>query len=349
MNPTLFGKLPHGESVEAYYLSHPDGSGARIITLGGIITSLRVPDRDGEIADIVLGFDNLSDYLKPHPYFGAIAGRVAGRISGAHFELDGQSYPLAANNLPHHLHGGDGGFSRRNWSATPLNRLDGAPSIRLEYHSPNGEDGYPGNVDVAVTYTFTADHVLIMETEATTDSVTPFSLTQHTYFNLAGEDAGNVSSHELQILADAYAPTDDHMGLLGRREPVISGGNDFRQSRPLSSALTLLHKQHGDLYFLPIDSAAPDAGRIAARLREPTSGRTLTVRTDEPCLQFYTGVGLDSSMIGKSGKTYSPYDGLCLECEGYPDGPNSPELGDIILRPGIEYHRTTRYEFSTDN
>lgn len=349
MNPTPFGKLPHGESVEAYDLSHPDGSGVRIITLGGIITSLRVPDQHGELADVVLGFDNLADYLKPHPYFGAIPGRVAGRIRGAHFELDGKSYPLAANDPPNHLHGGEGGFSRRNWSATPSTRSDGAPSLRLEYHSPDGEDGYPGNVDVAVTYTFTADHVLIMETEATTDQATPFSLTQHSYFNLSGEDAGDASNHELQIFADSYAPADDRMALLGRQEPVIPGGNDFRQSRPVADALPHLFKQHGDLYFLPTKPASNDTCQIAARLHDPASGRTLTVHTNEPCLQFYTGMSLDGSTAGKTGKPHGPYGGLCLECEGYADGPNSPELGDIILRPGTDYHRTTRYEFSTDS
>ena len=348
MEPLPFGQLPSGEMVEAYDLSHPDGSGVRIITLGGIITSLRVPDRERKLADVVLGFDNLDDYLKPHPYFGAIAGRVAGRISGAHFELDGQSYPLAVNNPPNHLHGGEGGFSRRNWCATPLHRPDGSPSLRLEYHSPDGEDGYPGNVDITVTYTFTADHRLIMETEASTDAATPFSLTQHAYFNLASEDAGDASNHELQIFADSYAPTDDHMTLLGRREPVIPNGNDFRESRPLASALPHLFKQHGDLYFLPADFAPSDRTQIAARLRDPSSGRTLTVHTNEPCIQFYTGMSLDGSTTGKTGKPHGPYGGLCLECEGYADGPNTPELGDIILRPGADYRRTTRYEFSND-
>ncbi|MDA8527415.1 galactose mutarotase [Opitutaceae bacterium] len=346
MEPICFGHLLDGETVEAYDLLLSDGSGPRIITLGGIITSLRVPDRDGALADVVLGFNNLADYLKPHPYFGAIAGRVAGRINGAHFELDGRSFPLAANDPPNHLHGGTGGFSRRNWSATPLVRSDRAPSVRLEYHSPDGEDGYPGNIDVAVTYTFTAEHALIVEIEATTDAATPFSLTQHSYFNLAGEDAGDASAHELQIWADSYAPADDRMALLDRRKPVVAGGNDFRESRTVASALPLLHGQHGDLYFLP-KSAAGKLHR-AARMHDPSSGRTLTVRTDEPCLQFYTGVSLDDSTIGKTGQPHGPFGGLCLECEGYPNGPNTPELGDIILRPDTRFHRTTRYEFSND-
>jgi aldose 1-epimerase len=344
MQPIPFGQLPTGETVEAYDLRLPDGSGARIITYGGIITSLQVPDREGRLADVVLGFDNLTDYRRQsHPYFGAIAGRVAGRITGANFHLDGRDYPLAVNNPPNHLHGGEIGFSRRNWNATPLTREDGAPSVRLEYRSPDGEDGYPGNVDAAVTYTFTARHELIMEVEATTDRATPFSLTQHSYFNLSGEGVGDVQDHRLQILADSYAPADEHMGLTSKREPVTLPGNDFRQPRRLGDAVAELHGQHGDLYFLP-DDGHP---HHVARVEDPASGRVLDVHTDEPCLQFYTAVSLDHSTTGKSGQTHGPFGGFCLECEGYPDGANTPELGDIILRPDQTYHRTTIYAFST--
>lgn len=342
MRPVLFGQLPSGETVGAYDLTLPDGSGARIITLGGIITSLKVPDHDGRLADVVLGFDRLEDYLAPHPYFGAVAGRVAGRINGAQFRLDGQTFPLVANDPPNHLHGGKNGFSHRNWIAAPLTRPDGAPSLRLEYHSPDGEEGYPGNVDAAVTYTFTPRHELIVEIDGATDQATPFSLTQHSYFNLSGEGSGDVRDHRLQILADTYAPADERMGLLGRREPVNLPGNDFRQLRRLADALPELHGQHGDLYFLP-DDGQP---HHVARVEDPASGRVLNVHTDEPCLQFYTGVSLDHSTTGKSGHRHGPFAGLCLECEGYPDGPNCPDLGDIILRPDRPYRRTTVYAFS---
>lgn len=345
MQPVPFGQLPSGERVEAYDLLLPDGSGARVITLGGIITSLQVPDHEGHLADVVLGFDRLEDYLAPHPYFGAIAGRVAGRISGAHFTLDGRDYSLAVNNPPNHLHGGEGGFSRRNWNATPLTRADGAPSLRLDYHSPDGEDGYPGNVDATVTYTFTRRHELIMDVAATTDRATPFSLTQHSYFNLSGEGRGDVQDHRLQIMADSYAPADEFMGLTGRREPVTLPGNDFRQPRRLRDAIPELHARHGDLYFLP-DDGQP---HHAARVEDPASGRVLDVHTDEPCLQFYTAVSLDHSTTGKSGDTHGPFGGFCLECEGYPDGPNSPDLGDIILRPDRPYRRTTVYAFSAQS
>ena len=194
-----------------------------------------------------------------------------------------------------------------------------------------------------MTYTFTKRHELILEIEAVTDQSTPFSLTQHAYFNLQGEGSGSIEDHRLQILAETYAPTDDHMGLLGRRAPVTAPGNDFNQTQRIGDALPHLHKQHGDLYFLPPRSGLTQV----ARVEEPISGRVLNVRTDEPCLQFYTGVSLDDSMIGKSGQPYAPYAGLCLEAEGYPDGPNSPALGDILLRPGQTYRRTTVYAFST--
>ena len=343
-----FGNLPTGESVEAFTLKSNGGASLCVITLGGIITSLCIPDRHGGLADVVLGFPDLQGYLAPHPYMGAIAGRVAGRISGARFVLDGRAHELAPNDPPNHLHGGRIGFDRRLWSATPVFRADRADSLRLVYRSPDGEEGYPGQVDAAVTYTVTADNAFMMETEATTDRPTPFSLTQHSYFNLAGEGRGTIEGHELQIHADAYAPTDKQMTLLGRRESVINQGNDLRRPRRLGETIPHLFQRHGDLYFLPRPDSPEKAPRRAARLFEPVSGRVLTVSTTEDCLQFYSGVALDGSLTGKSGRAYGPHAGLCLECEGYPDGANTPALGDIILRPGQPLHHTTIYAFSTD-
>ncbi|GAB5560221.1 MAG: galactose mutarotase [Synoicihabitans sp.] len=347
MKAIPFGQLPTGETIEAYDLLLPDHSGLRVITLGGIIQSLQVPDREGARNDVVLGFDNLADYVRPHPYFGAIAGRVAGRISNAQFTLAGKAYALAANDPPNHLHGGHGGFSRRVWEATPLERKDQAPSLRLEYHSPDGEDGYPGNLDVAVTYTFSARHELIVEYEAISDQSTPLSLTQHSYFNLAGEGTQSVLKHRIQIFANDYAPANDRMGLLGERRPVHATGNDLRIARLLGDVVPHLHQRHGDLYFVPSPRRASAGLTRVAHVEEPSTGRTLTVTTDEPCLQFYTGVSLDNTNIGKSGLPYGPFAGFCLECEGYPDGPNTPDLGDIILHPGQTYRRTTVYAFGT--
>ncbi len=341
MSPLPFGTLPTGESVEAYTLAGSGGLSLQILTYGGIVTHLHAPDRQGRLADVVLGFDRPADYLAPHPYFGAIAGRVAGRVTGARFTLDGHTYPLAVNNGPNHLHGGGRGFDKHVWKATPLSRPDGAPSLRLSRVSPDGEEGYPGAVTVSVTYTVIADNAFVIDTEASTDRATPFSLTHHSYFNLAGEGSGSVAGHELQIHADAYAPADERMTLLGRREPVAPA-NDFRVARPVGETVDGLHLRHGDLYFLPGDGL-----REVARFADPASGRALTVSTTEACLQIYTGVSLDGSLTGKSGRAYGPHAGLCLECEGYPDGANTPALGDIILRPGHPLRQTTVYSFST--
>jgi len=340
--PRFFGSLPTGESVDAFTLTNAAHASVTILTLGGIVSSLRMPDRHGVFADVVLGFDHLAAYVAGHPYFGAIAGRVAGRITEARFTLDDIIHPLAANDGSNHLHGGLRGFDKHVWSAHPVTRPDGADSLRLTRLSPDGEEGYPGNVTVAVTYTLTADHALIIDTEASTDQATPFSLTHHGYFNLAGEGSGSVANHTLQIHADAYAPTDAAMTILGRRE-FVTAANDFRQPRLLAEAIPHLHQHHGDLYFL----SASTGLREVARLTEPTSGRILSVTTTEACLQLYTGVSLDDSLIGKSGRPYGPHDGLCLECEGYPDGANTPALGDIILRPGTPQRHTTTYAFTT--
>ncbi|HEX8372475.1 MAG TPA: aldose epimerase family protein [Chthoniobacterales bacterium] len=335
-----FGFLPTGEPVELYTLANANGMSVSILNLGGIVTALRVPDRHGEYADVVLGFDNFASYLAPHPYFGAIAGRVAGRITDAVFMLDGETYSLPRNNPPNHLHGGVRGFDKHLWSASPSTHPNGDESLRLSRVSPDGEEGYPGNVSVAVTYTLTSSNALMLETEATTDRSTPFSLTQHSYFNLAGEGSGSAENHVLQIHAEAYAPTNGQMTLLGRRESVTDA-NDFRQPRRIGEVIPGLHQGHGDLYFLPGDGL-----HEIASLTDPASGRRLTVSTTEACLQFYTGRFLNGTLVGKSGRAYGPHAGLCLECEGYPDGANTPSLGDIILRPGKTLRQTTIYAFS---
>lgn len=340
--PRSFGFLPTGEPVNAHTLTNAAGASVTVLTLGGIVTSLSMPDRSGRLADLVLGLPSLDAYLAGHPYFGAIAGRVAGRVTGSRFTLDGVTYPLAANDTPNHLHGGLRGFDKHLWSAAPVPLPDGADSLRLTRLSPDGEEGYPGNVTVSFTYTLTADNTLVIDTEASTDRATPFSLTHHSYFNLGGHDSGSVADHTLQIHADAYAPTDAALTLLGRREPVTAATN-FRRPRRVGDALPLLHQHHGDLYFLP-SSPGP---RTAARLADPASGRILTVTTTEACLQLYTGVALDGSLTGKSGRPYARHAGLCIECEGYPDGANTPALGDIILRPGAPLRHTTTYAFTT--
>jgi aldose 1-epimerase len=349
MSPISCGTLPTGEIIEGYALGNANGFSLKVMTYGATVVALRAPDSRGRFADVVLGFNDLAGYLAQHPYFGAIVGRVAGRISSARFVLDGRNYELARNDSPNHLHGGLVGFSRRLWSASLLSRPDGGDSLRLSYRSPDGEEGYPGTLDVAVTYTVTADNAVVVETEAATDRPTPINLTQHSYFNLAGEGTGTIEGHELEIFADSYAPTDRRMTLMGHRESVVGRGNDINRSRRIRDLLPHLFQAHGDLYFVP-RSEAEKLSRAPvriARVVEPLSGRVLTVSTTEDCLQFYTGRYLNGSLTGKSGVPYGSHAGLCLECQGYPDGVNRPELGDIILRPGQAFRRTSIYAFST--
>lgn len=341
-----FGSLPDGRPVEAWTLIGSGDLTIEVITYGGIVTRLLAPDRYGRPADVVLGFNALSPYLGPQPYLGAIAGRVAGRITNARFTLDGQTYRLAANDAPNHLHGGLVGFDKRLWSAEPVTRPDGAPSLRLTLQSSDGDQGYPGKLDVAVTYTVTADNAFLFETQVSTDRATPVSLTHHGYFNLAGEGAGDVLDHLVEITAETYVPTDSATGLLGRHAPVTPA-NDFRRPRVLREALPRLFQQHGDLYLNRRAPASPGAPVLAARVIHPSTGRVLTVTTTEDYLQFYGGAVLDGTLIGKSARPYLRHGGLCLECEGYPDGANTPALGDIILRPGQIRRHLTAYHFTT--
>lgn len=342
-----FGFLPSGQAVEAWTLRGAGGLTLEVLTYGGIVMRLLAPDRDGRLDDIVLGFDKLGPYAAGHPHFGAIAGRVAGRITGAQFYLDGKKYELVCNDQPNHLHGGIESFYKKIWTAKPVDRADGAPSLRLTYRSPDGEEGYPGTIDVAVTYTVTNDNAFMIETEAATDKPTPFNITHHSYFNLAGEAAGSINDHVLQIHSDEVVATDDYMTLLGKRVPVAGQPNDFNQPRRLGDVIPHLHKKHGDDYLVRRASDTPLQLVTVARVTEPTSRRVLEVSTTENYLQFYTGVSLNGSLVGKSGKAYTPHAGLCLECENYSDGANTPELGDIILRPGQPLRHVTLYSFST--
>jgi len=343
-----FGFLPSGQAVEAWTFRGAGGLILEVLAYGGIVMRLLAPDRNGRLDDVVLGFDKLEPYTANHPHFGAITGRVAGRITGARFHLNGKIYELARNDPPNHLHGGVEGFYRKIWTATPVDRADGAPSLRLTYRSPNREEGYPGTVDVAVTHTVTNDNAFMIETEATTDKPTPFNLTHHSYFNLAGEAAGSIENHVLQIHSDESVATDNDMTLLGKRVPVAGQPNDFNQPRRLGDVIPKLYKQHGDAYFIRRPSGLAERELVhAARLTEPATGRELEVSTTERYLQFYSGISLDGSQVGKSGQAYASHAGLCLECENYPDGANTPELGDIILRPGQPLRHVTLYSFST--
>ncbi len=338
-----FGNLPDGRATRLFTLSNGRGLACDITDYGGIVTALRVTRPDGSVVDVVLGFDTLEGYLGPHPYFGAIIGRVAGRISGAKFQLHGREYPLAANNAPNHLHGGHGGFDKQLWEAeVPAN--DGEPSLRLSYFSPDGEEGYPGNVRVTVVYSLTDKNELVIRYDAETDRATPLSLTNHSYFNLAGEAGGDVGGQVLRIFSDEIAATDEAMTLLGTRVPVVGRGNDFNQPRRLSEAIPELLNHHGDNYF--IRRSASGELVPAAILKNPASGLTMTTLTTQDSVQLYSASFLDGTLIGKSGVPYAKHAGLCLECQACPAAVHDPSLGDIILRPGERYDHTTIYAFS---
>ena len=348
LNSRFWGQLPGGETVEAWTLKSPGGLELEAITYGGIVTRLLVPDREGHLADVVLGFNDLGSYLAGHPYFGAIAGRVAGRITGAQFDLGGKCYQLARNDPPNHLHGGLSGFDKKIWTVTPMEARDGECSLRLDYRSPDGEEGYPGRVDVSVTYTLTRDNAFVIETEAVTDAPTPFNLTHHSYFNLAGEGSGSIADHELQIDSDQYVVTDKHMTLLGRYASVVGQSNDFRGGQRLGATIPRLFRNHGDLYRIRRPNADPGHELVpTARLVDPGSGRALNISTTESHLQLYTGAALDGSLVGKSGVPYVKHAAVCLECHGYPDGANATSFCDNILRPGLPRRHITKYAFST--
>jgi aldose 1-epimerase len=338
MTQESFGRAPDGGEITIYEITNASAAAVRILSFGGIVQSLRVPDRAGVPGDVVLGGADLAFYLRRHPYFGCITGRVAGRITGGRFRLGGQNYALAVNNPPNHLHGGVTGLDRRIWRAEP----DGEDTLVLRYRSPAGEEGYPGNVEFTVTYRLTERNELVITNEATADELTPVSLTNHSYFNLAGEGSGPVDDHRVQILADEYVPTDGNLTLSGQRRLVTGEATDLRESGRFGDFVPRLHLEHGDNYLLN-----PCGGEVSvvARVHDPGSGRTMEVRTDEACLQFYTGAFLDGSFTGKSGGPYARYHGLCLECHGYPDGVQHPDLGDIVVHPGQPRRRTTVYAF----
>ncbi len=339
----IYGTHPSGKPVELWTLAGRGGLVLEAITYGGIVTRLLVPDREGRVDDIALGYDDLESYLADRFYFGAITGRVAGRIPDAAFTLDGKTYELAHNDPPNHLHGGVEGFNKKLWTATPVQRADGAPSLRLAYLSPDGEEGYPGNVQIAVTYTVTDDNAFLIETEAATDRATPVSLTHHSYFNLGSHAAGSILDHSVAVFADACVPLNEHIALTGRLQPV-DASNDLRKPRLLADAVPQFFARHGDMYALPMHA---DQQLVrAARVSHESTGRVLTVFTSESFLQLYTGSHLEGPVAGKAGATYARHAGLCLECEGYPDPSKSTLRKSTIVHPGQAQRHVTAYAFS---
>lgn len=351
--PQPFGTTADGTPVDVYTLTNAHGLRLRAMTYGATVLSLEVPDREGKLADVVLGYDTLQEYIADSPYFGAVVGRYGNRIAKGAFTLGGKTYSLALNNEPGgikcSLHGGSRGFDKVVWKGEGLVR-DGAQGVRFTHVSPDGEEGYPGNLTVSVTYLLTdADEWRVIY-ELQTDKATPVNLTQHSYFNLEGEGSGDVLGHELQIRAAAYLPVDAGQIPMGEIAPVAGTPFDFTTSQPIGARVNDRHEQlavgGGYDHTWVLDSQDGSLA-LAATVHEPVSGRVLDVLTTEPGVQFYGGNSLDGSLTGKSGKPYRSRDGFCLETQHYPDSPNQPSFPSTILEPGVLKTSTTVFRFGT--
>ncbi|WP_353978987.1 aldose epimerase family protein [Salinicola endophyticus] len=351
-----FGTLPDGRPVSCYRITNESGTELRVIDYGGIILSLKTPDRDGRLDDIVLGFDSLADYLSPayrqaNPYFGALIGRYANRIGGAEFSLAGQRYRLASNDGDNSLHGGDPGFDRCLWQAETFTEARGSGLV-LSRVSDDGEAGYPGRLSVRVSYLLGDDDSLEITYHAETTRATPVNLTQHSYFNLRGEGNGDVLAHRLMLAASAFTPVDEQLIPSGEIAPVAGTPLDFTTPTAIGARSRQRHPQlvragGYDHNFVLDGGESDDQGlRLAARVTEPESGRVLEVATSEPGLQFYAGNALDGTLTGKAGQPYRQHAGLALETQHFPDSPHQPDFPDTILQPGEVYRSRTRYRFS---
>jgi aldose 1-epimerase len=346
-----FGTTADGKPVELFTLTNARGVEVRLTNYGGIITSLKTPDRSGRFDDIVLGYDSLNGYLHNSPYFGAIVGRYGNRIAKGRFTLDGTTYRLAVNNGPNSLHGGIRGFDKVVWTAEPF-RSNGIEGVVLEYTSADGEEGYPGTLRARVTYTLTDDNRLIVDYQATSDKPTPVNLTQHSYWNLAGDGSRDILAHVLTINADSMTPVDTTLIPTGEISTVAGTPFDFRTPMPIGARIDQRQNtqiRYGGGYdhnfVLNRGGAAVDSLVHAAHVAEPSTGRTLDIFTTEPGIQFYSGNFLDGTITGKAGHIYKYRYGLALETQHYPDSPNHPNFPSTILRPGQQYRSRTVFAF----
>src|SRR6185503_506317 len=313
---------------------------------GAIVSELQVPDRNGKAADVVLGFEKLEDWLKNPAYFGCVVGRVANRIAQGKFRLEGKEYTLATNNGPNHLHGGDRGIDKRIWKGEVV--PGPVPSVKLGYRSADGEEGYPGNLDVTVTYSLTDENELKIDYQAVSDKLTPVNLTNHAYFNLAGEGTGTILDHELHLEAGRYTPVDATLIPTGEILGVKGTPLDFQKPTAIGARIAELKGEPGGYdHNFCLDSTSGKLAR-AGVVRDPKSGRTMEILTTEPGIQFYTGNFLDGSLRGKSGKAYQKNYGLCLETQHFPDSFNHPHFPSTLLKPGATYRSTTVYRFRTE-
>lgn len=342
-----FGKTSSGAPVERYTLRNAHGMEAKIATYGGTVTHLTAPDRKGRYADIVLGYDKLDDYIKGSPYFGALIGRYSNRIAKGQFTLNGAKYQLAVNNRPNSLHGGNVGFDKVVWTVARSEVTPQGAQLTLTYQSKDGEEGYPGNLQVTALYTLTEDNALRVDFTATTDKDTVVSLTQHSYFNLRGE--GDILGHQVQIDADKFTPVDSTLIPTGELRPVTGTPFDFRQSTPIGARIDGADAQlepgkgydHNWVVNKPAGALA-----VVATVYEPQTGRVLEVSSTEPGVQFYSGNALDGSYVGKGGRVYGLRTGFCLEPQHFPDSPNQPDFPSTVLKPGQTYKNTIVFKFS---
>ncbi len=343
-----FGKTADGTPVDLYVLTNKNGVEAAVATYGGVVVTLRVPDRSGKLGDVVLGFDNLDGYLKQNPFFGSIVGRYGNRIARGRFALNGVTYTLARNNGENHLHGGIRGFDKMVWKAKESS-AGGASGVELTYTSKDGEEGYPGNLSVRVLYTLTENNELKIDYWATTDKDTVVNLTNHSYFNLAGPGEGAILDHRLRLNADRFTPVD--AGLIPTGELRGVKGTPFDFQTPMAIGARIDHHDEQVKFGRGYDHNFVLNGgggklALAAEVTEPKTGRVMEVWTTEPGVQFYTGNFLDGSIRGKGGKAYGRRHGFCLETQHFPDSPNQPSFPSTVLKPGAQYRTTTVFKFS---
>ena len=350
MQTKNFGVTPNGDSVTQFIFSNKYGLEVRIINYGGIVTNIMVPDKNGNVEDVVLGYDNLDDYIKATPYFGAIVGRYGNRIANGKFSLNGETYNLAINNGKNHLHGGLKGFDKVIWDAQPF--LEGnAAGLKLHYLSADMEEGYPGNLDVQVVYTIHEDNSIEINYTATTDKPTVVNLTQHSYFNLTGNAKRDILGHEVMIKSNEIVPVDAGLIPTGAFLSVSGTSFDFNQSTAVGDRINDSDEQlklgGGYDHCWVLNKSAENALEWVVKAVDPTSGRIFELATTEPAVQFYTGNFLDGTLTGKNGVVYKQRYGLCFEPEHYPDSPNHPDFPSVELNPEEEYNTTTVWKFST--
>lgn len=344
-----FGTTTNGTKVTLYTLTNGKGASATISNYGGIVTSLKMPDRNGKFSDIVLGFKTLPEYEAKSPYFGCLVGRYGNRIAEGQFTLDGKTYQLARNNNGQSLHGGLKGFDKVVWEATPLLTKQG-PSLQLTYISKDGEEGYPGTLTVTATYTLTEKNELKLVYRATTDKKTIVNLTHHSYFNLAGQGSGEILDHIVTLKSDRFTPVDKNLITTGKITSVKGTPFDFRKPTAIGARINAKDEQ---LKFAKgydhnwVAAKLPGKLGVVARVEDPKSGRVMEVLSTEPGLQFYTGNFLDGTLTGKGGKIYNFRTGFCIEPQHYPDSPNHKNFPSVVLKPGQTYKNTIIYRFST--